>query len=211
MGNIAKNFLKKTDRENFRKNKDLAWLLAELKHIRLKDGYKLSNCSIGDEPNYNSYLVIKHAYSDVEITRENISQYFQLKFTELAIWEMYILTRMAITFLPKGLHGAYEDHILISDYDDLVQIAAKIIGNDTSIKTTQILENYLNNPVILPDIKMTSPTTATITATLFTWYGGLQTHTAEVVYEPDSELPEMKFTQNLEPVTLFQYESEECF
>ena len=211
MADIAKNFLKKANRTNFRKNKDLSGLLAELKHIRLKDGCKLSYCSIGDELNYNSYLVIKHAYSDVEITRENISQYFQFEFTELAIWEMYILTRMAITFLPKGWHGAYEDHTLISDYDDLVQITAKIRGNDSRIKTAQILENYLNNPVILPDIKITSQTTATVTATLFTWYGGLQTHTAEVVYNPDSELPEMKFSHNLEPITLVQYESDECF
>ena len=211
MADIAKNFLKKANRKNFRKNKDLSGLLAELKHIRLKDGYKLSFCSIGDELNYNSYLAIKHGYSDVEISRENISQYFQFEFTELAIWEMYILTRMAITILPKGWHGAYEDHTLISDYDDLVQIAAKITGDDSGIKTTQILENYLNNPDILPDIKMTSPTTATVTATLFTHYSGLQTHTAEVVYEPDSELPEMMITHNLEPVTLVQYDSEECF
>ena len=210
MADIAKRFLNKAHKINFEKKKDLTELIKDFKHIRIREGYKLGYYSKGDGANYNSNLEIRYKYNDVEITRDNISQYFEFDFTELAIWEMYILTRMSITFLPKGWHGAYKDHKLIADYEDLVQIVAQIGCSDSNIKIMQILANY-NNPNILPDIKITSPTTAKISAALFTKYGGLQIHTTDVKYIPDTYMQEMTFTESSKPVTLVKYESGEWF
>ena len=161
---------------------------------------------MGDGLNFNSYLQIKYSFNDVIINIGDITQYFQFDFTPQAIWEFYLLTRMSIVFLPKGWHGAYKDHIIISDYHDLVTAVAKTDNSDFDEFGARVLCKYYNNPIILPHIKLTSPTTAELSVTLFTKWGGLQKHSAKVIYNQDLWRPMLSFIHQEEPETLLYYD-----
>ena len=182
----AREFLSTAYSINYERTNDLSKLLNPLKHIRLRDGYKLKYYSVGEgiefvyseDPdewygNFNSYVSVQDTVTGKYIYK-NVSQYFEYDFTSDALWELYLLLKYTVALLPCGWHGGYEDHKLILGNEELIKIKPEECLDQSWER--ELLLNYKDNPLITPYVHMLGSTTVKLTVTLFTEWGGLEQH-----------------------------------
>lgn len=197
----AREFLSIAYSINYERTNDLSKLLNPLKHIRLKDGYKLKYYSVGedidfiysDDPdawygNFNSYVSVQDSVTGKYIYT-NVSQFFEFEFTPQAIWELYLLLKYTVALLPCGWHGGYEDHKLILGNEELIKIKPEKCSGQSWIR--EMLLSYNDNPIITPSLQILGSSTAKLNVTLFTEWGGLEQHI--LIIERDND--KLKFLE----------------
>lgn len=132
--------------------------------------FDLDDEGIPDPKPYNKTMLVRSlANFFTNMAVPEVWDDLTVPFTELGIWQALLLDN-ALTFLPKGWHGNYNNHWYVFTQDDMQRIIDKYSSYESVDHKT--LASYNGQDDILPSVQIEGDK-AVVSYCIWTKWGGL--------------------------------------